>query len=136
LLLACILIVGFIVLGGWPLARAIWLLPAVHMLRAVATYLMLSRRIGLSHLRTFRALFGGIALGLVVVLGWEFSDWFPRATELSTAALLRLGFAGGLAMLVVVASRGILFGPELRTVIRGRVPSNRAGQIAQRVLGL
>jgi O-antigen/teichoic acid export membrane protein len=136
LLLAGILIVGFIVLGGWPLASAIWLLPAVHILRAVATYLMLSRRIGLPHRRMFRALLGGIALGWVVVLGWEFSDWFPHATELSSAALLRLGFAGGLAMLVVVASRGILFGPELRTVIRGRVPSNRAGQIAQRVLGL
>lgn len=136
LLLAGILIVGFIVLGGWPLASAIWLLPAVHILRAAATYLMLSRRIGLSHRRTFRALFGGIALGLVVVLGWEFSDWVPRATEQSSAALLRLGFAGGLAMLVVVAARGTLFGPELRTVIRGRFPSNRAGQIAQRVLGL
>jgi lipopolysaccharide exporter len=136
LALAGILLVGFVVLGEWPLATAIWIVPAVHILRAAATYLMLSRRIGLSHRRTLRALLGGITLGLVVVLGWEFSGWVPHATGLSTAASLRLAFACGLVMLVVLASRGTLIGPELRTVIRGRLPSNRAGQIAQRVLGL
>jgi hypothetical protein len=86
--------------------------------------------------RTFRALLGGIALAGVVVLAWEFSAWMPQASEVSTAALLRLVFVGGLAMLAVFASRGALFGPELRTVIRERMPSNRAGQIARRVLGL
>lgn len=136
LALAGILLVGFVVLGAWPLATAIWIVPAVHILRAAATYLMLARRIGLSHRRTLRALRGGIALGLVVVLGWEFSGWVSQTTGLSTAALLRLAFAGGLVMLVVLASRGTLLGPELRTVIRGRLPSNRAGQFAQRVLGL
>lgn len=134
--LAGILITGFIVLGGWPLAHAIWILPVVHVLRAAATYLMLSRRIGLSHRRTFNALFGGIALGLVVALGWEISGWMPQVSAMSIATLLRLVFVGGLAMLVILLSRGALIGPELRTVIRGRLVSNRAGQIAQRVLGL
>ncbi len=134
--LAGVLLTGFVALGAWPLATAIWIVPGVHMLRAAAVYLMLSRRIGLSHGRIFRALLGGIALGLVVVFGWEISAWMPQASELSTAALLRLVFAGGLVMLAVLASRGTLIGSELRTVIRGRLPSNRAGQIAQRVLGL
>ncbi|WP_129779394.1 lipopolysaccharide biosynthesis protein [Peristeroidobacter soli] len=136
LMLAGALLAGFVVLGGLPLATAIWIVPAVYMLRAAATYLMLSRRIGLSHVRTFRALLGGIALAGVVVLAWEFSAWMPQASEVSTAALLRLVFVGGLAMLAVFASRGALFGPELRTVIRERMPSNRAGRIARRVLGL
>jgi O-antigen/teichoic acid export membrane protein len=135
LILAGILIAGFVVLGGFPLGVAIWLLPAVHFLRAAATYVMLSQRIGLSHRRMFRALLGGIALSAVVVLGWQLSGWAPQI-EPANSALLRVAVAGGLAMLVVLASRGSLFGPELRTVIRGRFPSNRAGQLAQRVLGL
>ncbi|HEY5759144.1 MAG TPA: lipopolysaccharide biosynthesis protein [Steroidobacter sp.] len=130
LMLAGVLLVGFIMLGGWPLATAIWIVPAVHIMRAGATYVMLSRRIGLSHRRTFRALLGGVALAAVVVLGWELGGW------MSQTALLRLAFACCLVMLAVLLSRGTVFGPELRTVIRGRIPSNRAGQFAQRVLGL
>ncbi|HWK51124.1 MAG TPA: oligosaccharide flippase family protein, partial [Steroidobacter sp.] len=135
LMLAGILLAGFAVLGGWPLATAIWIVPAVHFLRAAATYLMLSRRIGLSHRRTLRALFGGIVLGLVVVVGWELTGRVPEASELS-ASPLRLAFVGGLAVLAALVARGSLIDPELRLVIRGRLPSNRAGQIARRVLGL
>jgi O-antigen/teichoic acid export membrane protein len=134
--LAVTLIAGFILLGSWPLATAIWIVPAVHILRAAATYLMLSRRIGLSHRRTLRALLGGVALGFVVVLGWELSAWAPETIGASTVALLRLVFVGALVLLAVLASRGALIEPELRTLIRSRMPSNRVGQFAQRVLGL
>ncbi|MFC4307989.1 lipopolysaccharide biosynthesis protein [Steroidobacter flavus] len=134
--LAAILIAGFVLLGSWPLSTAIWIVPAVHILRAAATYLMLSRRIELPHGRTLRAMFGGIVLGLVIVFGWEISAWVPKDLGPSTVAVLRLTFVGGLAMLAVLASRGALIGPELRSVIRGRIPANRAGQFAQRVLGI
>lgn len=136
LMLAGMLLAGLLVLGKWPLATAIWIVPAVYILRAAATYMMLSQRIGLSHRRTLRALLGGITLALVVVLGWEFSGWMSQHTAMSTPSLLRLVFVGALAMLMLLASRGALLGPELRTVIRGRLPANRAGQLAQRILGL
>lgn len=136
LMLAGVLLAGFVALGGWPLATAIWIVPAVHVMRAAATYVMLSRRIGLSHRRTFRAVLGGVALAAVVVLGWEFSGRVPQASELAAAGVLRLAFACCLVMLAILASRGTVFGPELRMVIRGRIPANRLGQFAQRILGL
>lgn len=80
---AAALFIGLLLLAGHPLVEAIWLIPCIYFMRFSLVYLVLARRIKLSHVRTFRALIGGLVLAVLVT-----------ATELACSHLVSGPIAG------------------------------------------
>jgi PST family polysaccharide transporter len=65
---AVALFVGLVLLAGHPLVVAIWLIPCIYFMRFALVYLVLARRIELSHMSTFRSLTGGLILAVLVTV--------------------------------------------------------------------
>lgn len=80
---AVVLFVGLVLLAGHPLTVAIWLIPSIYFMRIALVYLVLARRIELSHGSTLGSLTGGLVLAVLVT-----------ATELASQLLVSGAFAG------------------------------------------
>nr|WP_297351698.1 lipopolysaccharide biosynthesis protein [uncultured Caldimonas sp.] len=135
-LVAAMLVTGFVVMGAMPLSWAVWLVPTAHLLRAALIYRLLARRIGLSHLRMLRAVAGGAALAVLGVLSWYGMRFVVPASEHAFAPMLQLAAAGAVVALAVLVTRGRLVPEDLRSALKGRLPASRAGRMAGHVLGL
>jgi lipopolysaccharide exporter len=128
------LMVGFVALIGTPLHLAVWLVPALSVLRLVLVYRSLARRLDLGLAKALTALTGGTLLAALAGLGW-----------VCTVALSMHGLAAAAAsaaVTVVLAAMALRWVPqvvvpmELLHLIQARARESAAVREACRWMGL
>lgn len=120
LLVAAVLLGGFLVLRQSPLAIAVWIVPAAYLARFLFVFFALGRLLPLSWGALGGALGAGTVLAAAVVLadlGWRrLYPWDAVGWQVAMPLVAALSSA----FLVVRCSGGRLIGAELRAMLEGR----------------
>jgi hypothetical protein len=135
LLIVALLLSGLFMLRGLPLLLAVWLVPALYVLRAVLVTWALARRIDLAGRRVVHTYLAGVVLAVLVILvseacqrlvgldGWTDVVAAAATGLLACLLLLRLGSSW---MLV----------PDLRQMLLARADASGMSRALCMLLGL
>lgn len=129
---AVLTLLGFIALAETPLARAVWLIPAMYALRMAWVYRALTIRLKLNHWRALRAMSGGLVLCMPVGL----VCWLAIAGLPPLPALLASCLGTLLLCWAAVYLRPQLLAPELVALLQGRAGDSAFIAMLCRLIGL
>jgi O-antigen/teichoic acid export membrane protein len=130
---ALLIALGYMALAGASLAHAVWLIPAVYALRAASMYSLLASRLKVDHRKTLRAVFGGLALAVIVLsVAWVTSHWSELLPAVMASAALSLLLCWATVRLWPHA----LLAPELSALLRNRAGDSALLGLACRLIGL
>jgi PST family polysaccharide transporter len=130
---ALLIALGYMALAGTSLAHAVWLIPAVYALRAASMYSLLASRLKVDHRKTLRAVFGGLALAVIVLfVAWVTSHWSERLPAVIASAALSVLLCWATVRLWPHA----LLAPELSALLRNRAGDSALLGLACRLIGL
>lgn len=132
--MALVPLIGFALLARWPLAWAVWLVPALYFARAVLVVRVLARQVGLARGALYRTLPAALGCTLLVCAA-SVSARGAVADAWGAAIAAAAGALAACAVLLHVGGHRLL-APELQQLLRQRAVDSAALRRLCRLLGL
>ena len=134
---ALLLLTGLFLLADQPLGQAIWLIPVVYLIRFLLVYGVLRKKIALSNRQCGKAIAGGLALSvIVVVLEIGSAHLAPASTPPLLLHAAQGGFAALVCLLFLRLAPRFFMGTELCTMLINRCNESKVARVACKVIAL
>jgi len=135
---AIVLLVGLLLLSGYPLAEAVWLLPCLYLMRFVLVYIALASRINLPLKEFLQGMFGGFILATLVAFIDSGSDYiFETPSNLKYVWELSQMILEAVACLVAIRiSPRFMIGPNLSQMLLSRSIDSKLAKILCTLIAL